>query len=101
MDWFIKRETFVWPRERLGAHLEAHRHWVQSLQEQGHRISSGYLVDDRDQPGGGGFLVLEAKDYATAHALVETDPMVRSGGVAWELHRWVPVVGDLAVQSGD
>jgi uncharacterized protein YciI len=101
MAWFIKRETFVWPREELRPHLQAHRQWVLSLQEQGHHLSSGYLVDDRDQPGGGGFLVLEAKDYADAHALVNTDPMVCSGGVAWELHRWVPVVGDLAVQDGD
>lgn len=101
MAWFIKRETFVWPRERLRPHLQAHQQWVRSLQEQGHHLSSGYLVDDRDQPGGGGFLVLEAKNYADAHALVNTDPMVCSGGVAWELHRWVPVVGDLAVRGGD
>ena len=97
MAWFMKREQFVWPRQRLRPHLEAHRHWVRSLQQAGHRLSSGYLVDDRDQPGGGGVLVLEARDYASALALIEQDPMVRSGLVRWSLHRWVSSVGDLGL----
>lgn len=100
MAWFVKRETFLWPHGRLKPHLAAHRLWVGALRSQGHQLCSGYLVDDRDQPGGGGFLLLEAKDYASALALIEDDPMVRSGGVRWQLHRWVPVVGDLAVGAG-
>lgn len=98
MAWFIKREEFVWPRERLLPHLKAHRGWVRSLQRSGTRISSGYLVDGQDQPGGGGLLLLEATDYTSALAVIADDPMVRSGGVSWQLHRWVPVVGDLAVR---
>lgn len=93
MAWFIKRETFLWPREQLRSHLAAHREWVRSLQQQGHRISSGYLVDPQDQPGGGGLLLLEAEDFPSALALIQTDPMVCSGGVDWQLHRWVAVAG--------
>ena len=96
MPWFIKRESFLVPREQLRPHLEAHGPWVRSLQKQGHRISSGYLVDGQGQPGGGGLLLLEASDYDSALALIQQDPMVRSGGVSWQLHQWIPVLGDLA-----
>jgi hypothetical protein len=96
MAWFVKQESFLWPRDRLRPHLEAHGRWVRGLQEQGWNISSGYLVDRADQPGGGGLLLLEAQDYPSAMAVIEGDPMVRSGGVSWQLHRWVPVIGDLA-----
>jgi len=99
LPWFIKRETFLWPREQLRPHLEAHVSWVRSLQQQGHHISSGYLVDDQGQPGGGGLLLLEAGDFSSALALIEQDPMVRSGGVIWQLHQWMAVVGDLAMQE--
>ena len=96
LPWFIKRESFLLPREQLRPHLEAHGPWVRSLQKQGHRISSGYLVDGQGQPGGGGLLLLEASDYDSALALIQQDPMVRSGGVSWQLHQWIPVLGDLA-----
>jgi len=52
-------------------------------------------VDGQDQPGGGGLLLLEAADHASAEALIRQDPMVRSGGVDWSLHRWMAVEGDL------
>jgi uncharacterized protein YciI len=96
LPWFIKRESFLLPQEQLRPHLEAHGPWVRSLQKQGHRISSGYLVDGQGQPGGGGLLLLEASDYDSALALIQQDPMVRSGGVSWQLHQWIPVLGDLA-----
>ena len=99
MPWFIKRESFLVPREQLRPHLEAHGPWVRSLQKQGHRISSGYLVDGQGQPGGGGLLLLEAKDYDSALTLIQQDPMVRSGGVSWQLHQWIPVLGDLALSD--
>ena len=74
---------------------------MRSLQQQGHRISSGYLVNGQGQPGGGGLLLLEAEDYGSALAVIEQDPMVRSGGVSWQLHQWMAVVGDLAMKDGD
>jgi uncharacterized protein YciI len=97
MPWFIKRETFRLPYDHLRPHLAAHRAWVEGLRERGVRISSGYLVDGRGQPGGGGLLLLEAEDHASAEALILQDPMVRSGGVEWSLHQWIGAVGDLEV----
>jgi len=95
MPWFIKRETFLQPYAQLRPHLQAHRAWVEELRARGVRISSGYLVDGEGKPGGGGMLLLEAADYASAEALIHQDPMLRSGGVDWTLHQWISAVGDL------
>jgi uncharacterized protein YciI len=97
VPWFIKQETFLRPYSAMQPHLAAHRAWVAQLRAAGVVISSGYLVDGQGQPGGGGLLVLQAADHAAAERLIRRDPMVCSGGVAWRLERWVPVVGDLAV----
>jgi len=98
MPWFVKTEQFLRPYSAMKPHLDAHRAWVEQLRGEGVVISSGYLVDGAGQPGGGGLLLLEAADYATAEALVRQDPMVLSGGVDWRLEQWRPAVGDLAVR---
>jgi uncharacterized protein YciI len=95
MPWFIKRETFRLPQADLAPHLAAHKAWVAELRSRGARLSSGYLVDGEGRPGGGGLLLLEADTYASAEALIQQDPMVRSGGVDWTLQQWIGVVGDL------
>ena len=97
MPWFIKRETFCLPHANLRSDLAAHRAWVAELRARGVRISSGYLVDGEGQPGGGGLLLLEADDYASAEALIRQDPMVRGGGVDWTLHQWIGAAGALGV----
>ena len=97
MPWFIKRETFRRPYTELRPHLQAHRAWVERLRAEGVRISSGYLVDGEGKPGGGGLLVLEAADHASAEALILQDPVVISGLVDWSLHQWIGAVGDLGV----
>jgi uncharacterized protein YciI len=99
MPWFIKTETFRVPPEQVAPHLAAHRQWVQTLRGEGVAISSGYLVDGRGRPGGGGLLVLEAEDHASAEALIRQDPMIVSGCVDWKLQGWIPSVGDLAVDG--
>ena len=101
VPWFVKTETFLRPYGEMRPHLAAHRAWVDEQRAGGVRMASGYLVDGDDRPGGGGLLVLEAEDHAAAEALVRQDPMVRSGGVDWRLHRWVPSVGDLAVAEAE
>lgn len=95
MPWFIKRETITAAPERVAPQLAAHRQWVAQLRQQGVRISSGYLVDGDGNPGGGGLLLLEAPDHASALALITKDPMIDGGCVSWCLHRWVGAVGDL------
>jgi uncharacterized protein YciI len=97
MAWFIKHETFLRPAVELAPHRAAHRDWVLGLRAAGTRISSGYLVDGEDRPGGGGLLLLEAPDHAHALTLIQQDPMVRSGLVRWSLHRWISSVGDLGL----
>ena len=95
MPWFIKRETIRGEANGVRTQLEAHRAWVMDLRARGVRISSGYLVDGEGKPGGGGLLLLEATDHASAEALILEDPMVSSGCVDWSLHRWVSAVGEL------
>ena len=97
MPWFVKQETFLRPYVAMKPHLAAHRLWVEELRAQGVVISSGYLVDGTGQPGGGGLLLLQAASYGEAEALVQRDPMVLSGGVAWRLQQWRPAVGDLSL----
>ena len=99
MPWFIKSETFRVSHTEAQPHLAAHRNWVAGLRRQGQVISSGYLVDGSGRPGGGGLLLLEAPDYATAEALVLQDPMVVSGCVDWRLQAWIAAVGDLATDQ--
>jgi len=95
MAWFIKTETFRGSSADAAPHLAAHRTWVAELRAQGIRISSGYLVDGEGRPGGGGLLLLEATDHASAEELIRQDPMVRSGCVNWTLHGWISAAGDL------
>ena len=95
MPWFIKTETILGEPASVRDQLAAHRAWVAELRARGVRISSGYLVDGQGRPGGGGLLLLEASDHASAEALIRQDPMVRGGCVTWSLQRWVSAVGDL------
>ncbi|MFM6129133.1 MAG: YciI family protein [Sphaerospermopsis kisseleviana] len=97
MPWFLKRETFLRPYTELRPHLQAHRAWVQAQRQRGLSLSSGYLVDGEGKPGGGGVLLLEAEDFASAEALIHQDPMVISGLVDWSLHQWISAVGELEV----
>ena len=99
MPWFVKHETFT-PEtaalsvEQRRSHLEAHRAWVARETQAGRQIRSGFLVDERRHPGGGGLLIFEAEFYVEALAWVKQDPMIQAGLVAWTLHEWIPVSGD-------
>jgi uncharacterized protein YciI len=95
VPWFVKTETFRLPYSAMRPHLMAHRAWVEQLRLRGVMVSSGYLVDGQGRPGGGGLLLLEAVDYASAEVLIRQDPMVLSGGVDWHLSQWCPAVGDV------
>lgn len=99
MPWFIKTETFTLEMASLPAVqrrpvLEAHRQWVQQECSAGRRICSGFLVDAKRRPGGGGLLLFEAASYAEAAAWIKNDPMIQEGLVTWQLQEWIPVSGD-------
>ena len=95
MPWYVKTEQFRAPAQDMAPHLAAHRRWVRQQQQQGQAMVSGYLVDGRGEPGGGGLLILEAESYGAALDCIRQDPMIRSGCVEWRLQGWIPVVGDL------
>lgn len=102
MPWFVKTETLTpaflaLDRAERSAHLARHRAWVASLRERALPIASGFLVDGEQRPGGGGLLLLAAPDHASARETVLSDPLICGGWVEWQLHGWVPAVGDLAV----
>ncbi len=98
MPWYIKTEQFSAPAHTMGHHLAAHGRWVRQQQQEGRDMVSGYLVDGKGQPGGGGLLILEAENYEAALALIQGDPMILSGCVEWRLQGWIPAVGDLYLQ---
>ena len=98
MPIFIKTEKFK--EKTLGLskserkkYLLMHKEWVKNMNKLGHLINSGYLVNDKKNPGGGGLLIIEAKDYLTAKRIIEEDPMIKNELVTWELQEWIPING--------
>ncbi len=95
--WFVKLEQGVVDRARFDAQLRPHLDWVADLQRRGHQPSSGYWADRKGMngAGAGGMLLFRARDWADAEAIVQEDPLIRSGCVRWELHEWRVVGGEL------
>ena len=100
MPLFIKTERFtnrtlkLTPKVRH-QYLAKHKQWVEQLRDSGQTLSSGYLVNKKKEPGGGGVLVFEATCFDEAQSLIKQDPMIKNDLVSWELHEWIPVVGQL------
>ena len=98
MPIFIKTEKFK--DKTLGLSnierkkfLLMHKEWVKNVSQSGHYIHSGYLINKNKIPGGGGLLIIEAKDYSTAKKIIEEDPMIKNKLVDWELQEWIPING--------
>ena len=97
MPFFIKTEKFTDNTKRLSneerkVFLLMHKHWVENLIQSGEFILSGYLIDEQQIPGGGGVLIIEAKNYLAAKNIILNDPMILNKLVKWDLHEWIPVV---------
>ncbi len=100
MPWYIKNEKFKKSSTKLShvyrkTVIHKHQAWVESLSKKGIKIQSGYLVDEKKIPGGGGLLILEANSFQSAKELVEQDPMILEQLVEWELQEWINVGGNL------
>ncbi len=100
MNWFIKTERFTKKTLALSLqerekNIEKHKDWIIKLNKSGVKISSGYLVDSKQTPGGGGLLILQAKSYEEAQEIIKEDPMISNDLVIWELHEWIQVGGTL------
>ena len=98
MPIFIKTEKFksttleLTKNERK-KYLLMHREWVEDIIRSGIYIYSGYLINDKKKPGGGGLLIFEAKDYVSAQKIIEKDPMIKNQLVIWDLHEWKSIDG--------
>ena len=98
MPLFIKTEKFKDKTLELSnserkIFLLMHKEWVEDIRKSGNYIHSGYLINEKKIPGGGGLLIFEAKDYLSAQQIIEKDPMIRNDLVAWELQEWIPING--------
>jgi len=96
MPIFVKTEKFKVKTLKLSyeerkVFLLMHKEWVNSLIKSGNYIYSGYLTNEKKSPGGGGLLVLEAKNFSTAKKIVEHDPMIKNKLVEWKLEEWIPI----------
>ncbi len=105
MPIFIKTEQFtsetlsLLPEQR-SKYIKEHLRWASKLKNAGKSLSSGYLINELGQTGGGGFLVLEANNFDEAKVIVMDDPMIKNNLVTWKLHQWIPVLGGLLNQRG-
>ena len=98
MPIFIKTEKFKDKTLELSISekkkfLLMHKEWVSNISNSGHYIHSGYLINEKKMPGGGGLLILEAKDYLSAKKIIENDPMIKHELVSWDLQEWISIDG--------
>ena len=99
MPIFIKTEKFKDKTLELSnigrkKFLLMHKEWVKDISRSGQYIHSGYLINEKKMPGGGGLLIIEAKDYLTAKKIIENDPMIKYELVTWDLQEWIPINGN-------
>ena len=102
MRIFIKTEQFTQetlslPPEQRHHYLAAHQSWVNALRASGENLSSGYLIDQAQKPGGGGLLILQASSFEDAKRLVEQDPMIKNKLVHWQLQEWIPITDNTSL----
>ena len=87
----FKKETLELSNVQRKSFLTRHKKWVKEIRLSGHYIYSGYLINQNKLPGGGGLLILEAKDYLTAKKIIENDPMIKNELVIWDLQEWISI----------
>ena len=98
MPIFIKTEKFNNKALKLSNSerrnfLLMHKEWVKNISQSGQYIDSGYLINEQKIPGGGGFLIIEAKNYKTAKKILLNDPMIKNELVIWDLQEWISING--------
>ncbi|MGA1134250.1 MAG: YciI family protein [Prochlorotrichaceae cyanobacterium] len=90
MPWFVKIERGIVNKATFDRFVPAHRDYVDQLIKQGHQAKTGHWGDY-----GGGMLLFTAESQTEAEAIVAADPLIANGCVAYELHEWRIVLGDL------
>jgi len=89
----FKDETLELSNSERKIFLLMHKEWIEAIRQSGNYVHSGYLINERKMPGGGGLLIIEAKDYLSAQKIIEKDPMITNDLVTWELQEWIPING--------
>ena len=64
------------------------------MKEKGFNIKSGFLVNEKREPGGGGFLIIECDSYQIALDIINQDPMIKNRIVDWKLHEWINILNN-------
>lgn len=87
MPWFVKIERGIVDKATFDQFVPAHKAYVEQLVQQGHQAKTGYWRER-----GGGMMLFQAADLATAETIVRRDPLIQHGCVEYDLHEWCVVV---------
>lgn len=88
---FVLLVTYAVPLNRIDELLDDHRSW---LDEQ---FAAGtFLVSGPQVPRTGGAIIATAESREHLEALVESDPLVRSGSASYEIVEFTPTRGPYA-----
>ena len=95
MPIFVKTEIikkeFVGNSELKKKFIDKHILWIKDLKKAGVNIKSGFLVNEINEPGGGGLLIIKVKNYKDALNIVMNDPMIKNKIVDWKLSEWIDI----------
>ena len=82
---FISKNKF---KKKL---IDKHKLWIKELKKAGIKVKSGFLVNEIKEPGAGGLLIINVKNYKEALKIVKDDPMVKNNIVDWNLNEWIDI----------
>ena len=95
MPFFIKTEIikkeFINNSKLKKKIINKHIVWINELKKAGINIKSGFLVNEINEPGAGGLLIIEIKTYKDALNIVLEDPMIKNKIVDWKLSEWIDI----------
>ena len=95
MPIFIKTEIikkeFINNRKLKKKFIDKHILWIKDLKKAGVNIKSGFLINEIKEPGAGGLLMIEVKNYKVALNIVREDPMIKNKIVDWKLSEWIDI----------
>ena len=84
----IKKEYLI-QKDIKNKVINEHILWIESLKKNGIKINSGFLVNELQQPGDGGLLILDIETYEDALEIIKQDPMIKNEIVEWKLNEWI------------
>ena len=95
MPIFIKTEIikkeFISNLKLKKKFIDKHILWIKDLKKAGVNIKSGFLINEIKEPGAGGLLMIEVKNYKDALNIVREDPMIKNKIVDWKLSEWIDI----------